>query len=155
MVQAERIGRLMEDLLGRKVNAKKIAPMNLSSTDQILTAVYESDEGNAVAACACDLDLVINAGAALCLIPVYEVQAAVKAKKWEPSLVENFKEVLNICARLFCEPGLKRVKLGDVCFGADPKPAKAAALLAKPAWRVDVELSITGYGTGRMMIAGA
>ena len=155
MVHAERVGRLFEDLLVRKVSVKKTAPLKMSAVNQTLTAVYENDDGTPIAACTCDLGLVMNAGAALCLVPLYEAEAACKATKWNPALVENFKEVLNICAQLFCEPGSSRVRLGEVCIGDQPRPAKAAALLGKPGWRLDVELSIAGYGTGLMVIVGA
>ena len=75
-----------------------------------------------------------------------------KAKKWEPSLVENFKEVLNVCAQLFCEPQSPRVKLQDVFTDTSDRPTNVLGLLAKPKKRIDIELEITGYGTGRMAV---
>ena len=142
----------MEELLGRKVTAKTIAAFNFSGSDQTLTAVYESSEGVLVAACVCDSELVLTAGAALCLVPAAEAQQNLKAKKWDPSLVENFKEVLNVCTQLFLGPQSSRVKLQGVFVGAEPRPEKAATLLAKPRWRINLQLSIAGYGEGRIAI---
>ena len=151
-VRTERVARLLEDLLGRKVAVKTIPAFDLSATDSLLTALYENAEGVPVAVVVCDLEFVLNAGAALCLIPLYEVQKNEKAKTWEPSLVENFKEVLNICARLFGELESYRIRLGTVCLGKEPRSPQALQLLAKPAWRTDIQLTIAGYAGGRMAI---
>lgn len=151
-IGAERIGRLLCELLGRKVTTTTIPAFPITGGAPTLTAVYATSEGAVVGACVCDLDFVLNAGAALVLVPLYEVQESAKAKKWEPSLVENFKEILNVCAQLFCEPQLPRVALQSVCVEAAARPTNAADLLAKPRKRVDVQLSIAGYGGGRMTV---
>ncbi len=153
-IQAERIGRLLGDLLGRKVTATTAASP-ISGVEPTLTAVYEDNEGNVVAACCCDLDLVLNAGAALVLVPARDVQESAKAKKWDPLLVENFKEILNVCAQLFCQAGSPRAKLGCLCLTcsqANAKSTVAANPLAKGGKRVDVQLSIAGYASGRMAV---
>ena len=151
-IRAERIGSLLTEILGRKVDVKTISAFPVTGSDPTLTAVYETSEGTVVGACICDLDLVLNAGAALCLIPPYEVQENVKAKKWDPALVENFKEVLNICAQLFSERPALRVKLESVCLDKEARSPKSAALLAKPGKRLHLQLAITGYGSGRIAI---
>lgn len=151
-IRTERIGKLFEDLLGRKVIVKATAAFPVSGGNPTLTGVYETSEGTVLAACVCEMALVLHGGAALCLVPMYEAQEHAKAKKWDPSLVENFKEILNVCGQLFCEPQSPRVRLQGVCLGPEAVPEGAARLIAKPGKRLDVQLSITGYEGGRMAI---
>lgn len=151
IVRPERVARLFEDLLERKVTVKPIPAFPISAVGSLLTASYATNEGSVAAVCICDLELVLNAGAALCLIPAYEAQQNCKAKLWDGSLVENFKEILNVCAQLFCEES-KRAKLESVSCGAEERPAKIATLLAKPGRRIDIQVSINGYKDGRMAI---
>lgn len=155
VIRPERIGRLFQDLLRRKVEATAIPVFPFSKTDTTLTAQFSTGDSTVLAVCVCDLELVLGAGAALCLVPLYEVQENVKAKRWAPSLVDNFKEVLNICAQLFADSQSDRVRLDSVSFGTEPRPPKSADLIAKPGRRMDVKLAIDGYGAGRISIFSA
>ena len=151
IIRPERIARLFQDLLERKVAVSPIQAFPLSPEGSLLTASYATNDGSVAALCICDLELVLNAGAALCMIPVYEAQQSCKAKQWDGSLVENFKEILNVCAQLFCE-GSIRAKLENVFCGAAERPAKIATILAKPGRRIDIQVSINGYANGRIAI---
>ena len=148
--QAEKMGRLLTDLLGRNVTVKVGAPP-AKAYDNPVTASYSGDNGELVAVCLCDLELTLNGGAALCMIPPYEVANCLKTKSLDPSLFENFKEILNIFAQLFGGPNAQRVKLSSV----ESSPNSAAAFKAfidQSKVRREVQLVITGYGNGKVSV---
>ena len=115
---AEKMGRLLSDLLGRPVSAK-IGPVTSAASDLPIVASYAIDNGDLAAVCICDLEFALNGGAALCLIPACEAATNLKKKHLDPLLFENFKEILNICAQLFGGSNTQRVKLVSVHSKAD------------------------------------
>jgi hypothetical protein len=44
------------------------------------------------------------------------------------------------------------VTLSNVLVSADKRAPEIATMVASPPWRLDVKLSITGYGSGRMSV---
>jgi hypothetical protein len=147
-ITAEKIAGLFRQiLLGRAVTAEKITPFRLSAIEPSATAIYQDSNGATAGVCVCDVDLVHKAGAALCLIPA---DARLSAARIDPALAENFREILNICAQLFTTPDGPRVTLQQVILGTDKKPPEIASLITAPPARLDVKMSITGYGAGRM-----
>jgi hypothetical protein len=149
-ISVEKVAGLFKQiLLGRAVTAEKIAPFRISVSEPSATAVYQDSTGATAGVCVCDVDLVHKAGAALCLIPA---DARLSAAKIDPALAENFQEILNICAQLFTGPDGHRVTLSNVLLSADKRAPEIATMVASPPWRLDVKLSITGYGSGRMSV---
>lgn len=136
-------------LLGRSVSAEKIAPFRIPASEASATAIYPNHQGNIAGLCIADIDLVHRAGAALCLIPA---DARLKAVKFDPALTENFQEILNICAQLFGGPEQQRISLAKVVLSADARPENVTRLISSPAWRLDVKLTIEGYGSGRISV---
>jgi hypothetical protein len=150
--QVEKIASLLNELLGRKVTVKTVPTLSSASVGPIVTASYEASEGGVVAVCVCDLGLVLNTGAALCMIPASEAADNLKTKQLDPALLENFKEVLNICAQLFWSPSAHRVKLAAVYTSAQERPEPLQKFIAKPSLRLDLQVSIAGYGDGRLSL---
>jgi hypothetical protein len=149
--QVERMARLMKELLGRNVSAKAV-PTLPSASGPTVTASYTTDNGQLVAVCICDLELILNGGAALCLIPASEAANNLKAKRLDPALLENFKEVLNICAQLFGSSDAQRVKLNSLYLANADMPEELKTFMTKGHVRKEVQLSITGYGNGRLSV---
>jgi hypothetical protein len=141
----------MGQILGKSVTGESAASPTAAKYGPSLIATYEACDGTVAAVCVSDLELVANAGAALCMIPSYVAQESIKAKKLlEPSLMENYQEILNICARLFGDFQQDRIKLKKVDFAMS---FEANQLMPDPACaRRDFGLSIAGYGRGRMWI---
>lgn len=149
--QAEKMARLLSELLGRNVTAT-IGPIPATTALPALTASYAGDKGDLVAVCRCDLEAVLNGGAALCMIPSYEAANNLKAKRLDPVLLENFTEILNVCAQLFGGPGAQRVTLASVCPTTDRVPEKHENFIKQSRLRREVQLSITGYGNGKISV---
>src|SRR5690242_6800406 len=136
-------------LLGRNVSAEKIAPFRIAASEASAAAIYANSEGEVAGVCVADIDLVHRAGAALCLIPA---DARLKAVKFDSALTENFREILNICAQFFAGQDQQRISLASVALSADARPPSATGLIASPAWRLDVKLTIADYGSGRISL---
>lgn len=137
-----------EILLGRNV-AVEAAPFPAGGHEPTAVAVYESTQGNIAGVCLCDIGLVHYAGAALCLIPA---GSRLKAAELDWALADNFHEVLNICAQLFAGPDERRIRLRSALFGKDVRASQTEDLIAALPWRLDVTVSIAGYGTGHMSV---
>lgn len=144
---AESLARQIQDLLtcllGRQVTARK-AGLRFGSASPVVRAVFYSDDGAVRAQCVCDLPLAICSGAALGLFPANVAKEATIAQKIPDAVLENFREVLNVCTRLvggFCKEhvGLREVLL-------DKTPPKAVP--GSP----EIEITVAGYGGGRLTL---
>ena len=150
-VTPEKLAVLLGQILGRTVRAQKVAPTAPSPAGSSLAAIYETDNSEITTVCLSDLALAANSGAALCLIPPDRTKESIQAGNLEDLLLENFREVLNILSQLFTISGPGRVKLKSVCK-ASQLCAEASKLISSPARRLDMKLSIDGYGDGRMSV---
>ena len=87
-------------------------------------------------------------GAALALLPAGLAQDAIKSGKLDQALQDNFAEVANVLTATFREFG-ERVILGKIQYGsAQLLPEDVRPCVAAPR-RLDLEVTITGYGVGR------
>jgi len=148
--QSEKMGRLLTDLLVRQTTVGTGPKATIA--DPMVTASYAGEDSNLVGVCVCDLEFALNCGAALCLIPASEAANHLKAKRLDPAIFENFKEVLNICAQLFSGASAHRVKLEAVYAPTDAVPDPLKKFMAASKARRDLQLSINGYGKGKMTV---
>jgi hypothetical protein len=148
----ERTAGLLNKLLGRSVDAKIVPLRPVIDGDPTVIASYESDQGELVAVCICELEFVLKAGAALCLVPASEVAKNLKAGRLDPDLLENFKEVLNVCTQLFAGPDVYRVRLASVHPSTEETPEALKKFMSHSRFRQGVQLSIAGYGEGRISV---
>lgn len=146
----EKLALLLTQIVGKPVTSEVAPAAAAAASGPGLVATYETGTGELAAICVSDLELVANAGAALCMIPPYVAQESIKAKKiLEPSLSENYQEVLNICARLFSDSPDSRIRLRSVEFKEKCDPSKLIPNAAAPR---ELRVNISGYGRGRMWI---
>lgn len=141
---------LLRQMLNRDVTSEKIAPFTIPAVQPCVTATYEGNEGEVLAVCVCDLEFAANSGGALSMIPPAAVKESLVAKKLDSSIADNFQEILNICASLFAAEGVPHVKLGHVYLSQRERPENIAKLVATPAVRKDIKVTISGYGAGRV-----
>ncbi|MGB9488927.1 MAG: hypothetical protein WCA92_00555 [Terriglobales bacterium] len=141
---------LLRHTLNRDVTCEKIAPFTIPDAQPSVTATYESNEGDVLAVCVCDLEFAANSGGALSMIPLGGVKESITAKKLDSSLADNFQEILNIFGSLFAAEGIPHVKLGRVYFSQRERPENVAKLISAPAARKDMKVSTSGYGAGRV-----
>jgi hypothetical protein len=147
----DKLALLLSQIVGKPVTIEIAPTAAVATFTPGLVATYETGTGEIAAIWVSDLELVANAGAALCMIPPYVAQESIKAKKiLEPFLSENYQEVLNICARLFSDSPDSRVRLRSVEFSEKCEPSKLIPNAACA--QREVRLNIVGYGRGRMWV---
>jgi hypothetical protein len=106
-----------------------------------------------IAACAVDFPTAAIVSGALLAMEGEQIRQTIRSGKLDDDLSESLREVFNVCSRLFNGEGKTRIVLGSVCRLADA-PDKIRAALAKSS-RVEVEVEVGEYGSGRMWIAEA
>lgn len=123
-----------------------------SATDLATTAVYVEDNLSTAAVIVCDLGLSACAGAAIGLIPPGGAEAAIEDKELSPTVKENLDEVLNVLASMFNAEGEPHVKLYSTYGLRELPPNDVIAISRQQGRRLDVNVSVGGYGKGKMSI---
>lgn len=155
MPLAESVQKMLADLLGKPVTVKKATPGLLSIAKPGVAAHYVYDNGTTGALILCDLPLSICAGAALMLLPPAAATDAVKAGKLNENIIENIREVLNICASLFIYEDRAHVRLREIHPLPGQTPPEVAKVITRPAGRMEVDVNVPGYGAGKMALLTA
>jgi hypothetical protein len=146
---AHAVAKLIGDLIGRPVTAKTAPLANIEPKARAVAAYV--DESNALRAVAmCDIAVGASLGAALVMIPPAAVDDCIKAKEIDGMMSENLYEVFNVLSAIFPKNGGPRLLLR--ALHATEMPDDVTAALAKPGARMDVEMSVGGYRSGRMAI---
>jgi hypothetical protein len=151
----ESVQRMLADLLGKPVTAKKAAPGGLSTAKPGVVAHYVYDSGVTGSLILCDLALSSYAGAALMLLPPAAAVEGVKAGKMNETIVENIREVLNICASLFIYEDKAHVRLRELYPLPGTTTPEVAKILTRPSARLELDVTITGYGAGKIALLTA
>jgi len=140
----------IQDLIGRDVDLSDGNPPETKSTNVV--AVYVTDKLATSAIAVVDLECAARLGGSLGMVPRMVVDEAIKARELPTTLEENCYEVLNVLAAVFNLPNLPHVRLYHMYAPNAALPPDIAALGAMLGSRMDVELNISGYGTGLMSI---
>jgi hypothetical protein len=122
------------------------------AADLAIGGLFVDGQDKVVGALLADLPLACYAGAAFSLIPADAARDSVKARELDEFMRENFAEVLNICSSFFNMERTHRVRLSATHYPPNAPGGDMAALAAKPAKRMDVDVEIDGYGKGRMSL---
>jgi hypothetical protein len=148
----EDIRDLLVDLLGRGTAVDKVPTLELEEDAPALIAEYVTDEGATGALCIVDGALAVRAGAALCMVPANVAEESVKRDEMPDHLVENFREIVNILARLLNSSRTAHLRLADVHPLPGELPAGVSSLRDRPEFRRDFAVHIDGYGQGRLSL---
>ncbi len=62
--------------------------------------MFVADGGEPVALCGADANLAATLGAAFSMLPVAAAKDAAKTRELTPVMIENMREIMNICTRL-------------------------------------------------------
>jgi len=113
--------------------------------------LYVGDDGAPVAACVADVALAVNSSAALSMLPPGVAKDAAKSKELTEVMVQNLREIMNICTRLLMDDASAHLRLDSV-YPAKALPPGATQLLAGVKGRVDFELNVPKYGPGTLAV---
>ena len=144
------VAQTLTALLGRPVSAASAkVPYRPTNSEATWLAVYRGLDGALAVVGLADLTFAAHSAAALAMFPVQRAEEAMRARKMDEQLEENFHEIMNVIATALSRAhgGLR---LDVVVSKPLALPTDAVALLDKPRARMDVEIAITGYAKGKL-----
>ncbi len=109
--------------------------------------VFIDNVGTPVVLCGADVSLAAGMSAALSMLPPAAVKDAIRTRELSGGMVDNLREVMNICTRLVLDATSPHLKL-DQLYPIAALPAAAAAILATPPGRREFNLQVPRYGGG-------
>ena len=81
------------------------------------------------------------------MLPVAAAKDAAKARELTSVMIENMREIMNICSRLVMDATSPHLRL-DQIYPAKSLPAPATALLGAPNGRREFQVQLPKYGGG-------
>lgn len=149
----EAVRDLIADLVGRAVAVSKIEPPERDVDAYLVFADYVTDDDEVGVVCVADLGLVASAGAALTLVPAAVAEESVRKKTLgEEMLLENFREIVNVMARLFNSGDTPHVRSRSVYEATEELPSDVLAIVEQPSARRDLGITVEGYGSGALSL---
>jgi hypothetical protein len=116
--------------------------------------VFVTDAGAPVALCGADANLAASFGGALSMLPVAAAKDAAKSRQLTDVMIENVREIMNICTRLVMDAKSPHLKL-DQLYPTKSLPAAALALLGAPQGRREFQVQLPKYGGGVLTVLSA
>lgn len=144
------VRELWESLLGRDVDVATGGSMvDPIGEGGALVGVYVDRLTRLSALVLLDLPLAARLGAAIALVPAGGAEAAIEDGRLSAALSENAGEILNVTAALFNVGEAPHLKLDAVYAPHDPLPADVAQWVLAYVPRLDLDVTVSGYGPGR------
>lgn len=147
------VRELLEGLLGRDVEAQVgAAPVDTRAPGGATVAAYVDDQLGLRAIVLMDLALSAHSGAAIALVPRTAADDAVANGSLTPALYDNAAEILNIMASLFNKDDAPHVRLYEAYAPREAVPSDIQTWLLAYVPRLDMEVTVAGYGTGHLSV---
>ena len=140
---------LFEDLLGRPVTVSPTDPVLSEAVRRTMVALYVDNALKLQAVIGLELSLAVYAGAALGLIPPGGAQDSVEEGVMTPMVAENVTEVCNIMAGLLN----RHLRLYQRFLPGEGPPTDAVGHLLALGRRLDLNVDVSGYGSGKLSIS--
>ncbi|MCL3860896.1 hypothetical protein [Actinotalea sp. K2] len=147
------VRELIEGLLGRDVGGTVgTGAVDPAQHPGAVVGVYVDNLLKLKALVVLDMPLAAHVGAAIALIPATGSRAAVEDGLLTPALYDNTAEVLNVAASLFNADGAPHLRLYEAYAPREALPPDVAKWVLAYVQRLDLELEISGYGSGRASV---
>lgn len=138
---------ILRGLFDRPVQMAVAPKFEISFSKPAVLGIYNGVDTEVVGLLVCSMSAAAYLGAALSLLPKPVAEDAIKKGSLDDTLLENFREVANICASLFAEQHGARAHLQSVTNKVTTPPAALKPILTSP-HRADVSVDVPNYGTG-------
>ena len=150
---AKDVRDLLEGMLGRDVDLTTGGAMvDPGADDGAQVAIYVDRTLGLRALVVADLPLAARAGAAIALMPAGAAEVAIEEGQLSSALYDNAYEILNVMASLFNVGDAPHVKL-DRCYApGEALPADVAQWVLAYVRRLDLDVTVKGYGPGRLSV---
>ncbi len=146
------VKELIGGLLGRDVEVAASDAFLLEPTTAACVAIYVDERVHTAAVCVLSLELAASLGAGLALLPPKLVTDAAKLGELTDPVRDNLYEILNIMSSLLNADGAPHVKLYDLYTATETPPRDVQALARMFGRRLDLEVEVVGYGSGRLAL---
>jgi hypothetical protein len=140
---------LFESLFGKDVTVAPGEPVSLNAKPAV--AVYVDPTMATTALCLLDISLAAWLAGALALLPKGGLADAIDEGELSQGHLEAVYEVVNIAASMFNGEGINHSKLYKLYAPGESVPADIAGLAAAFN-RIDLEVDVAGYGSGKLSI---
>jgi hypothetical protein len=149
----KKVKDLIEGMLGRPVTLEPADEL-LSPVDTVggLIATYCDDSSHVRGMLGWSSGAGAIVGCALGLIAAPMAQEMAVERSLPADIVDNLAEASNIMAALFDLPGNPHVRMGERYYPSATTPPELAALMYLNPERLDWELTVKGYGTGKVSL---
>lgn len=145
---------LLEDLLGRPITVSPADPLRTAELHRSVVAIYVDDALGLAAIVGVEFPLAVFTGAALSLVPPGGARDYVDEGKMSPMLAENVTEVCNILgSNVLNREGLPHIRLYQTYLPGQPLPGDASSHLLALGRRLDLNVEVSGYGSGKLSIS--
>lgn len=143
---------MFEGLLGRGVDVSPGQPVTPSQARWAAVGAYVEDNLALSAVIVADVALAAHAGAALGLLPVGGATDAISLGVVDGPMWENFAEMLSIGISLLNYDDAPHVRLYESFPPGELPPNDVLELAKSLGRRLDLAISIAGYGSGNLSI---
>jgi hypothetical protein len=143
-------GPKLVDLLGLLFDGLDVKPggaFDQSPAGGAWFGVFVADSGEPVALCGADTNLAATFGAAFSMLPVGAAKEAAKARELTAVMIDNVREIMNICTRLVMDATSPHLKLEQI-YPIKSLPAPASKLLGAAKSRREFQIQLPKYGGG-------
>ena len=138
------------DLLGLLFDGLDVKPggaFDQSPAGGAWFGVFVADSGEPVALCGADANLAATFGTAFSMLPPGMAKEAAKTRELTAVMIDNIREIMNICTRLVMDATSPHLKLEQV-YPIKSLPAPASALLGAVKSRREFQVQLPKYGGG-------
>jgi hypothetical protein len=141
---------LMEDLMGREVEAHLEGPWSPSPGEGFVAAEYVNDMAKLAVVAFMDHPLAVCTGSAVGLLPPGGAQDLIDENRLSQGVIDNLYEVFNILTSAFNKENSAHVRITEMHIPGERLPIEVASALSALDNRLDARIDIAGYGGGRM-----
>lgn len=146
------VRNLFASLLDKDLGISKGSPVELKPDPPVMVAIYTADDSTISSVFISDIDFAARIAAAMTLVPKNLVDESIQNKSLVDVLDENFREIMNVATTLFYMASTPHVSLSKVQKSTENIPRDVMLLNRRPAARLDLNITIPGYGEGRVSI---
>ncbi len=142
------VARVLGMLLNKPVTAATAQPLSNPS----IAGTYIDRKGDIGALCLVDVAFAAYAGAALTMIPCDVANDEIRTRRLSSEILENLQEVFNVMVAFFNQGDVPHIRFADMLTTPAEFPADFDNLDHGGARRVDLGVTIEGYGAGAMCL---
>ncbi len=147
------VRELLEGLLGRDVDVEVTSTgADPRKHPGAMVGVYVDDTMQVRALLLFDLALSASLGAAIGLLGVRIAEDVVRSELLSPALYDNASEILNVGATLFNVEGAPHVRLAEAYAPREIVPSDIDSRLRGMLPRMDLDVVVSGYGSGKLSV---